>query len=165
MSTTVVETQAEQPTSPSVKPDGWDNNKLVEKFVALRDKVAEIKKRHKEELAKYNVVMATLEGWLKQELLTSGSESIRTSAGTFYKTTQTSVTCNEWSKTLEWIKDNDAWELLEARVSKTAALEILKDLADKAAQAREAGQQVDPESLVIPGVVISRELEVGVRKS
>jgi hypothetical protein len=138
---------------------------LALKYVQLRDKVAEIMKRHKEELSKFVTTLDLLEGWMLDELNRSGSESIRTTGGTFFKTIKTSVTCPEWSKTLAWIQDNDAWELLEARVSKTATEAILQDLKAKADEAKARGETVTPESLVIPGVAISREVGLNVRRA
>ena len=129
-----------------VRPAHFTNDVLVEKHLALRSKVAEIKKRHADELAKYNVVMATLEAWMLDELITSKSQSIKTDKGTFFKVTKTSVTVKEWTTTLDWIKQNDAWGLLEARVSKTQLLSIQEELG-----------------VTVPGVQISSEVDLNVR--
>ena len=119
---------------------------LAGKYLALRDKVAEIKKRHQDELSKYNVVMATLEAWMIDVLNTSGAKSIATDQGTFFKVTKTAVSVKEWGKTLDWIKANDAWGLLEARVSKTNLLAIQEEL-----------------KTIVPGVQISSEVGLNVR--
>lgn len=163
MSTTVVEATPAQPATP-VKPATFTNETMVEKFIALRDKVEAIKKRHTEELAPFNVAMGTLEGWMLAELHASGSESVKTAAGTFFQTTRTSVTCPRWSQTLEWIQEHEAWELLEARVNKTAAQAILDEKAAAAEVKRAAGETVDPADLVIPGVDISRSIGLNVRR-
>lgn len=138
---------------------------MVEKYVALRDKVAEIKKRQIDELSKYNVAMAALEGWMLEALNTTGSDSVKTANGTFYKSTRTSVTCPRWSLTLEWIQENEAWDLLEARVNKTAAQAILAEKAAAAEVLHAAGKPVDPASLVIPGVEIVRDVSLNVRRA
>lgn len=151
MSTTVEEAPpvSAQPPAPPLGPSpGFTPDIMVEKFVALRDKVAEIKKRHSEELAKYNLAMGTLEAWLLDALNKAGVDSMRAPKGTFYKTTHSSVTVNRWSQTLEYIQEHEAWELLEARVSKTAVEAIIAD----------TGQS-------IPGVVISRATSLNVRRA
>lgn len=140
-------TTAEQPTA-SPRPVSYTADVMCDKFVQLRDKVAEIKKRHTEELSQYNLALNTLEAWMLEMLNTSGSDSMKTSNGTFFKTTHTSVTCNEWSKTLDYIRDNEAWELLEARVSRTAVESIMEET-----------------KAPIPGVIIRRATSLNVRRA
>jgi hypothetical protein len=154
--TTVVEQEV------PVRPAHFTNDVLVEKFVALRDKIAEIKKRQATELAKFNVVLATLEGWLLDELNTSKSQSIKTENGTFFRTTRMSVTVEKWTETLQWIKDHDAWDLLEARVSKTALDAVMKDLEQQVL----AGTLPNtPGNLIVPGVKITKEQGLNVRRA
>jgi hypothetical protein len=121
---------------------------MVEKFIALRDKTAEIRKRHQEELAKYNLVMGQLEAWLLGSLHDAKVKSMRSDHGTFFITVRTSARVASWTDALTFIRDNEAWELLEARVSSTAAQAIVL----------ETGQAV-------PGVEITREETLSVRRA
>jgi hypothetical protein len=121
---------------------------MVQKYVRLRDKVAGIKKRHQEELAPFNLAMDTLEGHLLGVLNKEKAENIKVPAGTFYRSTRTSVTVSEWSKTLNYIRQQELWELLEARVNKTAAEAIM-----------------DETKQPIPGVNVSRETTVQIRRA
>lgn len=127
---------------PAMTPDV-----MVAKFIALRDKVATMKKKHTDELAPYNVAMATLEAMLIDVLNRNGVESMRAPAGTFYTTTRTSAKVENFTDVLQYIKDNDAWELLESRVAKSAVEAIIADTGSN-----------------IPGVVVSRELVLNVRR-
>lgn len=120
----------------------------VEKFLALRDRKATIEKRHKDELAPFNLAMAKLEGVMLDTLNANGAESMRAEAGTAYKTTRTSTKVTEWSETLKFIQAKGLWELLEARVSKTAAEAIMTET-----------------QAPIPGVTTSRETVIGVRRA
>lgn len=122
--------------------------KAVEKYIALRDKVAEIKKRHADELNQYVLVMDQLEGIMLEKLNEDGVKSMATDAGTCFKTTRASTKVMDWSATLAFIKEKEAWDLLEARVSKTTVAAIMA----------ETGQAV-------PGVVTSLETVVNVRRS
>jgi hypothetical protein len=160
VSTTVVEQEA--PPEVPVRPAHFTNDVLVEKFVALRDKIAEKKKEQQVEIAKYNLVLNTLEGWMLDELNRSGAKSIATENGTFFRTVKTSVTVEKWQETLQWIKDNDAWDLLEARVSKTALDAVMQDLAAKVF----AGTVPNtPANLTVPGVKITKEQGLNVRRA
>lgn len=100
---------------------------LIEKFIALRAKIHEIKEAHKKQLAPYQDAYVKLEGMLMAELDRAGVTSMRGQAGTISKVTGTSVTVSDWSSTLEYIKSNDEWDLLEGRVSKTAALAVIEE--------------------------------------
>lgn len=121
---------------------------MIEKYVALRDKAADIKRRHTEELAPYNEIMGRLEGWLLEALNQAGLSSMRAPSGTAFKSTRTSAKVVDWPATLTFIKEHNAWDLLEARVSKLAAQQIIEDTKRP-----------------IPGVETQSELCVNVRRA
>lgn len=123
-------------------------DQMVDAFVKLRDKVTVLKKEQTDALAPYNVAMAKLEGMMLDTLNQNGAESMRTDKGTVYKTSRTSTKVTEWSATLDFIRSKECWELLEARVSKTAAEAIIQETQQP-----------------IPGVTTSREIAIGVRRS
>jgi hypothetical protein len=140
---------AEQPAQPApTRSEAMTTPVAIEKFVAIRDKIAEIKKRHTEELSRYNLALATLEAWLIDDLNKAGVDSMRATHGTIFKTERTSCRVSDWSATLDFIRQNEAWDLLEARVSKTAAQAIVEDI-----------------KAPIPGVVIDSEYVLNVRRA
>ena len=138
--------QSVAPASGDAKPE-MTPDVITEKYLKLRDKVAEIKEDHKKQLAPYVIVMEKLENMLLDTLNRAGVDSMRAPTGTFYKVTHKSCKVTEWSKTLEFIREHDFWELLEARVSKTAVEEILKSTDEP-----------------IPGVTMTSYVEVNVRR-
>jgi hypothetical protein len=113
------------PPAPAQKT--FTPNDLVEKLLALRAKIEEIKKRHKEELVKYNEAESYLENRLMAVLNENSSRQMRVDAGTFYTAKHISARVNAWSETLDYIRENDAWELLEARVNKTAVQALMEE--------------------------------------
>lgn len=121
---------------------------MVEKYILLRDKKAEIDKRHKAELAPFNLTMGQLEAFMTDDLNNTGGESLRTEHGTIFKSTRTSATVKDWPLTFEYIQKHDAWDMLEHRVSKTAVLAAIE----------ETGQPV-------PGVSVSQETTLNIRRS
>ena len=137
------------PTPPArVRPPSLQNtDRAIEKFIELRDKIAALKKRHTAELAPFNQAKDLIEAWLLSDLNAANVEAMRASTGTVYKSVRTSATVSEWSKTLEYIQANDAWELLTASVSKVAAEAIINET-----------------QAPIPGVSITREIILNVRK-
>jgi len=100
---------------------------LIENYLKLRRKIKEIEKKHLEELLPYNDLKTQIETALLKHLDDAGVDSTKCKAGTAYKSTATSVTVRDWPSTLEFIKANELWDLLEARVGKTVALEIVEE--------------------------------------
>lgn len=100
---------------------------LIENYLKLRNKIEQIQSKHKDELEPYISLRQQLETALLDYLNKTNLQSVNGAGGTAYKLLSTSVTVKDWAKTLEYIRANDQWELLEARVSKTAVLEILEE--------------------------------------
>jgi len=121
---------------------------LVEKYVMLRDAKAAAVARFKEKMAKVDDVMAKFEAQLLNQLEATGAESIRTKAGTAYKSVKTSATVADWDAVLEYAITNGLLNLLEKRVNKTAVLEFKEEHND-----------------LPPGVNLREELVVNVRRS
>ena len=64
--------------------------------------------------------MAKLEAYIKEQADEQGVDSFKTGNGTAFLTTTDFAQVADWDAVLEFIKDNDAFDLLEKRVSKTA---------------------------------------------
>lgn len=102
-------------------PPEISSDVLVEKYVALRDKKAEIESAHKLHIAKFNSAMERIENILLKRLNDSNSESVRTKAGTFFKHTKTSATVADWDGLRDWVlqEPDERFAALEKRVSKS----------------------------------------------
>ena len=92
---------------------------VVEKYIALRDKLAEMKKQFDNDTETIKTAMARCEAFLMQTMQAQGTESLKTPAGTAYQSTKTSATVADWDATLNWIRENEHWAMLDKRVSKT----------------------------------------------
>jgi hypothetical protein len=121
---------------------------MIEKYIALRNKVDQIKSKHADELAPYTNTMQAIENELLRHLEETKLDSIKGDRGTAYKQTATSVTVKDWATTLAWIREQEAWDLLEARVAKTAAVTTIEEMKKP-----------------IPGVQITRAVVLRVRTS
>lgn len=117
---------------------------IIDHYVVLRDRIADIEARHKEELQPIKDDMQLIEAALLKHFLDTGTESMKTKAGTAYKTEAVSVKVRDWNDTLDRIRAQERWDLLEARVNKTAYME--------------GGEQW-------PGVEVTRALKVNVRRA
>jgi hypothetical protein len=133
---------------PEVRAPGMTPDAMIEKYVKLRDRKKAIEERHKQELAPFNDLMSRLEGWLLEALNAANLSSMRSPHGTAFKSDRTSAKVTDWQQTLAFIRANNAWDLLEARVSKNAALDIIKETKQP-----------------IPGVETSVEVVCNVRRA
>jgi len=121
---------------------------LVEKYIVLRDKKAEIADEAKKKAAKINDMLTKIEARLLQHMNEQGVTSVKTEAGTFFKSRRTSTPVADWDAVLEYVKENDLWHMLERRVNKSA-IEQFRDENDD----------------LPPGVGWKEEVTVNVRRA
>jgi hypothetical protein len=93
---------------------------LVQKYIELRDKKAQMKAEYDEKAAKLDAVLDQIEGSLLKTFDTAGMDSVKTPFGTAYTSVQTSATIADPDVFRQFVKDNNAWEFFQNRVSKTA---------------------------------------------
>ena len=121
---------------------------MTKKYLLLRERIKQIEDKHKAELAPYLDMKFQLGTALLDHLNQNGLDSTKCSDGTAFKSTVTSVTVRDWPATLGYIRKHNLWDLLEARVSKSAAVEIIADT-----------------SRPIPGVEVTQATVLRVRTS
>lgn len=92
---------------------------IVEKYIQLRDRKAQLKKEYEASVKDIDTAMERVENHLQGLMNQLGVESLRTEHGTAYQTVRTSATVADWELTLNWIRDNEHWSMLERRVNKT----------------------------------------------
>ena len=122
-------------------------DKVIGTYIELRNKKESIEATAKEKVAKIKEQLSKLEVWIKEKADTDGVDSFKTSNGTAFLKTTDYAQVADWDAVLEFIKDNDAFDLLEKRVSKTAVRAYIE--ADKS---------------VPSGINYGTRLDVNVRK-
>ena len=121
---------------------------IVRDYVSIRDSVAEIKARQKAELDPYAQALAKLESQMMTILVDAGVDSMKTPAGTAYRSEKTSVTVADKSAFMDYIQSNGAFDLLDVRANNTAVEGFMAEHQD-----------------VPPGVNIRREASVNFRRA
>lgn len=121
---------------------------VVETYLKLRRKKEAIEASTKEQLAAVKDKMTKLESWLMQKADEEGVTSFKTSAGTAFVTSTDFANVADWDAVLTFIKENEAFDMLEKRVSKTAVR----------AHMDETGE-------VPPGITYGSKLGVSIRKA
>ena len=100
---------------------------VVKKYLEFRDEKARIEEAAKTQTRVVVENMDKLEAWLRLKAEAEGVESFRTDFGTAFFATVDFAQVADWSSTLPYIIKNEAWDLLEKRVSKTAVRAIINE--------------------------------------
>lgn len=122
-------------------------DKVIGTYIELRNKKESIEATAKEKVAKIKEQLSKLEVWIKEKADTDGVDSFKTSNGTAFLKTTDYAQVADWDAVLGFIKEHEAFDLLEKRVSKTAVRAYIE--ADKS---------------VPSGINYGTRLDVNVRK-
>lgn len=95
-------------------------DELVAAYIKYRDVKAQYKAEYDAKVQKLELVLEKIEQKLMAYMNETGLESIRTGAGTAYKSVKTTASVADRDIFLDFVRDNDAWELLETRAAKKA---------------------------------------------
>ena len=120
---------------------------VIKKYMKLREKKALVEATIKEELDKIKADMTKLEAFLKAKLDADGLTSFKTEYGTAFLTTTDFANVDDWDAVLRFIREEEAYDMLEKRVSKTAVRGYI-----------EANKEVPP------GIKYGTKLDINIRK-
>lgn len=123
-------------------------DKWIRHYILVRNEIAEIKQRHKQELERLEDVLKKLGGTLLEFLDKTGQESARTDAGTVYASVKDAVSVSDPDAFMECVKEYEAFYLLDRR-----------------ANAKACREWADTYGKLPPGVTLSTLRTVGVRTS
>lgn len=104
---------------------------VVKSYMKLRDQKDAIKREAKTKVDELDASIEKLETWILSRMETDGVTSYKTEHGTAFRTTTDYVTVADWDAVLDFVKKEDAYHLLEKRVSKAAVLGYMNDPEDK----------------------------------
>ena len=96
-----------------------NNEQLVKLYIGLRDRRSERKRAYEMEDEGDKGKQEKIEGILLRRFQDDGIESVRTASGTAYKTVRTNVSVGDADMFFSFVVQNELWELLEKRASKT----------------------------------------------
>lgn len=92
----------------------------ADKYLTVKRDMEALDREYKERKGKIKEKMVVLENWFTAKAQEDGLSSIKTTAGTAYWSTHHSATVASREDFFNFCRDQDAWDLLEARASKTA---------------------------------------------
>ena len=90
------------------------------KYLELRDAVDRIDKEAKAKTAELKKIMADIENWFALTAEEQGLKTVPTGVGTVYWSVHNSASVAEPTVFKDFVVQNNAWDLIETRASKTA---------------------------------------------
>lgn len=122
-------------------------DQVIEAYLKYRNKKEALEAQIKEQVKELKDKMAKLEAWIKTKADAEGVTSFKTAHGTAFVTTNDYANVADWDAVLAFVKENDAYDLLEKRVSKNAVRGY-----------------IDQQKAVPSGVNYGTRIDVNVRK-
>jgi hypothetical protein len=120
---------------------------VIRAYTKLRDQRTAAEAEVKERVDTIKAKMTKLEAYLKEQMDAQGLTQFKSDHGTAFLTTTDFANVANWDEVLQFIKDNEAFDMLEKRVSKTAVRGYM-----------------DKHKKVPPGVTYGTKLDVNIRK-
>mgnify|MGYP000055168363 FL=1 len=93
---------------------------VIKAYLKFRSQKEAIEAETKDKVKGIKDKMTKLEGWIKEKADELGVSSFKTDHGTAFLTTTDYANVADWDAVLTYIKENQAFDMLEKRVSKTA---------------------------------------------
>ena len=123
--------------------------KLTRIYIKMRDKKSEVSQELEEKVAKIEADMKAVKTAILQHMKDIGAESLRTEAGTVYRTVRTMYATSDWESMHKFILEHGVPELLEKRIQQTNMKAFLEDNPD----------------LLPPGLNANAEYSVTIKRS
>ena len=95
-------------------------DQLVDKYIRIRDKKAEVQKTQKAELARFDEALHTIERVFLTFMQENNVDSLNTNHGTAYKRVQTSCTIADRVAFLNFVREGDNWAFADLRANAPA---------------------------------------------
>jgi len=117
-----LEVQGEQPSLPL--------DKLAAVYIKIRDAKDTLTSDYKKQYATLEEQMGVLEAEMLEICKNMNADSVRTKAGTIVRSVKSRYWTNDWDSMYQFIKENDAYGLLEKRLHQTHMKEFLSENPD-----------------------------------
>ena len=103
-----------------------DMEKVVRVYIRLRDQKEALEAECKDKVKPIKENMELIENSLYQWMDEKGVKNVKTSYGTAYQSQVNSVKVTDWQQVRNFIEENDAWDILNRAVNKTAVVNDYK---------------------------------------
>lgn len=111
--------------------DDLSVGKLSQIYLKIRDARSELKAQYEVEDKKLEAQMDVVEAKLLEICKDTEADSIKTQVGTVMRRVATRYWTNDWDSMYNFVKENDAYGLLERRLHQTNMKQYLEENPDK----------------------------------
>lgn len=132
----------------SAAPNTPPIDKIVQAHHNIKQARADLKRKFEEEDAELEGQQQKLRAFLLNHLNQTGVQSMKTEAGTVYKTKRTIASATDWASVWAFAKENDAMDIFQKRLTTSFVTEY--------------AEQHD--GAIPPGVRLLEEFDIGVRE-
>lgn len=112
------------------EPKTIPTDRLVKAYVKIRDARKELSDAYEKQDSELRESLDTIEAQLLEACKAIGADSIRTPYGTLSRTVKKRYWTNDWHSFYTFLKEHEALELLEKRVSQTNMATFLQENPD-----------------------------------
>lgn len=123
--------------------------RIVDVYLKIRDKRAALKREFEDQDKNLKAQQERLETELLRFLDATGMDSAKTPSGTVFRQRDMIPQAADWEAVYAWIKENDAFDILERRLKKT----FVKEYMD------------NNDGALPPGVNVFQKFDVQVRRA
>ena len=123
-------------------------DKLAAAYIRIRDKRGDLRREYESEDRALEEQMQILQDEMLEVCRATGATTIRTEAGTVIRSIKSRYTTNDWDSMYQFIREHDAFGLLEKRLHQTHMKQFLEE---------------NPELLPM-GLNVDREYSITVRR-
>lgn len=120
---------------------------VIATYMKLRSQKESIEAETKDRVSGIKAKMEKLEAWIKEQADAQGVTSFKTRHGTAFLTTSDYANVADWDSVLDFIREHEAYDMLEKRISKVAVRGY-----------------IEQNKTVPPGVNYGTRLDVNIRK-
>ena len=135
--------------SDEVETESVDLGKLTQIYLKIRDAKEVLTQKFKEDAAKLEEQMAVLEQEMLETCKQHNASSIRTPFGTVVRSIKSRYWTNDWDSMYNFVRENDAYGLLERRLHQTNMKQFLEENPDK----------------FPPGMLLDSQYKITIRRS
>lgn len=128
----------------SERQNAFEN--VVAEYVQLREKIKSVEDEFKKRLAPHKKRLGELENEMLDYLNRNELQNVKTrNYGTVYRKEKTNASVADWARFLDFVVDNDAFDMLERRCNTSQVVEHMEETGP------------------VPGVNVTTYTTVGVR--
>jgi hypothetical protein len=103
---------------------------LAKIYIKIRDAKEAAAERHKQEIATFNEQLEAISNELLEMCKSLDVSSMRTNEGTIIRKVTTNFNTNDWGSMFQFIKDHDAFGLLQQRLHQSNMKQFLEEHPD-----------------------------------